>query len=906
MNFISKNSQRGRVALILVPFLFPLRSNAQPEVNAPRVIRAVSISDAPRIDGVLDEEIWQRPGDSGFIQRIPDDGQPSSAKTEVWVAFDKHALYVAAQMYDSAPDSIISRLVRRDDEFASDWLQVGIDPNGDRQTGYYFATNPSGSIGDGLIYGDTKIDETWDAIWDVGVTVNENGWTAEFRIPFSQIRFEQSKEGIWGIDFSRHIQRRNEDSYFTYQPRNDAVRVSRWSSLLGLGEVEPPARIEVSPYVVGTAKFVEQPPVQSFNAGFSDPFVAGRDYFGNVGVDFKLGLSGNLTLDGTLNPDFAQVEVDPAVVNLTAFETFYAEKRPFFIEGSQILRFGLSGSATPVDIRWSNPSFFYSRRIGRTPQLAEYLRNNGEVTHEGYQNIPDRTTILGAAKISGKTTDGWSVAALTAVTDREYAEVDSAGVRFRDEVEPLTFYGVGRVLKEFNNARQGLGIISTVVERDLRDPRLEAILNKGAYSAAVDAWTALDEENDWSVSGWAGVTHVRGTSDRMVSLQQAPQHYFQRPDADYVNVDTSATSLTGWSSRLWLNKDKGALRFGTSLGVIDPSFESNDIGFHGRTDLLNAEVWGQYYWFEPDEVFRVKMIGGDVYHNYNFGGILLESSYTVSTHGQFLNYWDLYIQGGYYGKGLSDIATRGGPLMESPAAWFAQVYVSSDPRRDLIGSAWISGLETVAGAWQVSTGIDLTWKATTTLSLSLAPYYYRTHSLAQYVSTFADPTAAATYGHRYLFGILDQHQLAADIRMNWTFTPSLSLQMYMQPLLATGEYVSFRELAMPRTYDFREYRQQDSSLVYDPSTSWYTIYPTGPSGQSFSFYDPNFNFKSLRLNLVLRWEYLPGSTIYFVWTHEKIDYAVRGDFVFGRDFRALLRDNPDNIFSLKLTYWWSP
>lgn len=275
----SKKKRGGRIAVILVPLLFPLSAHSHILTDSSRVIRAFSITESPRIDGVLDEEVWQRPGDRGFIQRIPDDGQPATAETEVWVAFDKKALYVAALMRDASPDSIIGRLVRRDDEFASDWLQIGIDPNGDGQTGYYFSTNPSGSIQDGLIYGDTKTDDTWDAIWDVGVKVNEEGWAAEFRIPLSQIRFQKSPDGVWGIDFYRRIHRRNEDSYFSYQPRNDAVRVSRWSSLLGLGDVDPPPRIEISPYLVGTGKFTQQPPVHSFNQGYSDPFVMGRDYF---------------------------------------------------------------------------------------------------------------------------------------------------------------------------------------------------------------------------------------------------------------------------------------------------------------------------------------------------------------------------------------------------------------------------------------------------------------------------------------------------------------------------------------------------------------------------------------------------------------------------------------------------
>ena len=840
-----------------------------------RSLTAVRVVDPIRVDGKLLESTWRRAGTRGFIQREPDEGRASAFETEVWVSFDDDALYIAARMRDPAPGLIVSRLVRRDTEFESDWFYVFLDSNGDRLTGYYFGTNPSGSLDDGLIYDDTQRDPTWDGVWDVDTDINPGGWTAEFRIPFSQLRFAD-RNRIWGIDFHRRIHRKNELSYLVFHPRNDVVRVSQWAELRGLERVSPPSRLEVIPYVAATAKFVQQPPVDSFNEGLEDPFALGRDFFGRAGLDLRLGLTGNFTLDGTLNPDFAQVEVDPAVVNLTAFETFFQEKRPFFLEGSSILRFGATGGSVPVTNRWTNPLLYFSRRIGAPP--------HGSVTHQGFTSVPDRTTILGAAKVSGKTQDRWSIAALGAVTEREFGEVDSAGIRFREEVEPLAGYGVVRALKEFNESRQGLGMIGTVLQRDLRNSDLSQILSRQAASGGLDGWIYLDDERDWSIIGWGGISHVAGTSEYLLNLQQSPQHYFQRPDAKHVFIDSSATKLTGWSSLLMLNKDKGNWRFTAGVGALSPEFETNDLGYHTRTDLINAEVFFERDWFETDAIFRTKSIGGYSTFQFNFGGDRLTEEYLVQLYGLFLNYWSTYLQVGYLRDSYDDIRTRGGPVMLSPSYVYGTLQVTSDFRKSLYAVVSATAGQSRSGSWYAFASGTLAWRPITTLTMTLGPSYYRKLDLAQYVWTQPDPSATATYGNRYVFGTLDFQQLAADVRMNFTFTPRLSLQLYLQPLIASGNYVVLKQLAAPRTFDFIEYAGIPAFLPYDP----------------------NFTIASLRANLVLRWEYLPGSTLFFVWTHDKFDYTQTGIMDLPLNLGTLISDRPDNIFSLKLTYWWSP
>ncbi|MEX2115840.1 MAG: DUF5916 domain-containing protein [Bacteroidota bacterium] len=835
-------------------------------LTAIRVIGTISL------DGILDEPEWLRPGTLVLIQREPHEGMPGSEETEAWFAYDDDALYVAVRLSDRAPDSILGRLVRRDEDFESDFIYIGLDPKLDRNTGYYFGTNPSGSINDGIIYDDNKNDDSYDPVWDVAVGREAGAWTAEFRIPFSQLRFQESEEHVWGVDLQRRIHRKSEESLLVLHPRNDEIRVSRFSRLTGLRGLRPPSRIEVLPYAAATGKFLPSPGVAAFNQGRKDPFVFGRDYFGTVGADAKIGLSGDFTLDASINPDFAQVEVDPAVVNLTAYETYYTEKRPFFIEGSGILSFGRGGAASSIDYSWADPGFFYSRRIGRAPQAT--------VSHDGFQNIPDRTTILGAAKVSGKTSDGWSLTALTALTNREYGEVDSAGTRFQEEIEPLTFYSVVRGQKQFNESRQSLGIIGTYVERDLSETRLSGLLGRHAFSVGVDGWTFLDESREWVINGWTGLTSVGGTSEYLRALQVSPTHWFQKPDASHVSVDSAATSLSGWAGRLWLSKDKGNWRFSTALGFIDPGFESNDLGFHTYTDVVNMSVYSGYLWFQPDPVFRTKSVSVAALREYNFGGEKTGETYYFSANGELLNYWGGSLYLGYNVEVLDDKRTRGGPLMKSFPSRFASFSAYSDTRDDLYGFFYLSGDRGESGGWDYDISFSLSWKLTTAVNLSFGPSHSRNHLVAQFVDAIPDPTAVETFGTRYVFGVLDRRTASADLRLNWTFTPRASLQIYLQPYISAGHYSNFRSLARPSTFAF------------DP----YTYAP-----------NPDFNFRSLRVNAVFRWEYLPGSTLYLVWTNEKVSYEEQnGSFSFRRDFSEMLRAGPANVFSVKVTYWWAP
>ncbi|UCE19186.1 MAG: carbohydrate binding family 9 domain-containing protein, partial [Gemmatimonadota bacterium] len=567
-------------------------------------VQAIRLSEEVIVDGVLSESVWHNGYCiTEFTQREPDEWAEATEKTEVRIAYDDDALYVGARMYDSAPDSIIARLGRRDQWPSADFFRFYIDPYYDRRSGFYFGLNAAGTCDDGILYNDEWSDDSWDGVWEGKVNIDELGWTAEMRIPYSQLRFQKKDTYVWGINFRRCIERKHEHAYVVFVPTDGSGFVSRFVDLVGIDNINPARQMEILPYSRLKAEYVPADP--------DDPFNDGSRYPPDVGADFKIGLGNNLTLDATINPDFGQVEVDPAVINLGDVETFYSEKRPFFIEGSSIFEFGYGGSRNFWSFNWSGPEFFYSRRIGRRPQ--------GSLPDHDWVQVPEGTQILGATKLSGKIGNNWNVGTLLALTARENAKLDTSGHTFRTEVEPLTYYGVARAQKEMNEGKQGLGFISTLSKRMFEDARLKDDFNGAAGTFGIDGWTFLDAEKMWVITGWAGMTHVSGSMQRMLSLQESSRHYFQRPDASHVNLDSSATSMTGYAGRILVNKQKGNIIFNSALGVIDPKFDLNDMGFMWRTDVINGHLGGGYKWTKPGKYTRYVSLIGAVFQNYDYG-----------------------------------------------------------------------------------------------------------------------------------------------------------------------------------------------------------------------------------------------------------------------------------------------
>jgi hypothetical protein len=857
---------------------------ATPEVHAVRLAGPIVL------DGVLSEEVWtSAPAVTEFRQRDPEEGAAASEKTEVRLAYDDEALYVGARLFDSTPGSIIARLGRRDADLGADEITFYVDPYHDGRSGYYFAVNAAGTLRDGVLYNDDWNDDTWDGIWEGRARVDKDGWTVEMRIPYSQLRFRREDHNRWGVNFRRYVARRKEEEYVVFTPKKASGFVSRFPRVTGLEGIAPPRRLSVTPYAITKAE------LSAHDLG--DPFNDGSVVRPSMGADIKVGLGSNLTVDATINPDFGQVEVDPAVVNLSDVETFFPEKRPFFVEGANNFRFGQGGATNWWGFNWPGPQLFYSRRIGRAPQ--------GTMPDADFTESPAGTRILGAAKLTGKVGRGWALGVLDAVTASETADLQLAGQRFRAQVEPTSNYFVARALRETTDNRHGLGFMATGVVRSLDGSRLRDELNDRAFTVGADGWTFLDASKTWVVTGWAAATHVEGTEARIADLQESAQHYYQRPDVTHVHFDPTRTSLSGYAGRATVNKEKGNVLFNAAVGLVDPGFDVNDAGFQWRTDVINSHAWTGYRWTKPGRFTREADAGLAYFRSYDFGGNVTWQG--LFTHGsaRFKNEYRMFGFFAYNPDTLSATRTRGGPFTLNPHGVEWETNLRSDDRKKVWARAGVHGSNYAErceeGRWFFA---GLTLRPRSNVLVSFEPELSRVHNGAQYLDTFVDPLAEATYGHRYVFAPLDQTTFSGGFRLNWTFTPRLSLEMYAQPLFSSGEYAAPGELALPRTYSFRTYGAGDGS-TYDRRTGDVDPDGEGPA-PPFNIGTPDFNFKSLRGNVVLRWEFRPGSTAYAVWTQNRSDDQEGfGEFAFRRSVTRLFDSHGDNIFLVKVAYTWS-
>ena len=861
----------------------------QPDTSVKLLSRvtAVRTKEHIKIDGILDEAVWQgTPSVDVFIQRDPVEGIEPSQKTVVYITYDDDALYFAARMFDTHPDSIIARLTRRDNYIASDVLAVGLDPYRDKRSGYFFQINAAGTLSDGVLYNDDWSDNSWDAVWEGKARIDDKGWTAEIRVPFSQIGFKNDDHQVWGINIKRIIARNNEEDYIVKIPKNEGAGVSRFIDLVGLDGIKPSNKIEILPYVTGKAEYLQHSP--------GDPFNNGSKYTPDIGADIKMGVASNLTLNATINPDFGQVEIDPAVINLSDVETYYSEKRPFFVQGSSTFDFGNGGARNYWGFNWPGPSLFYSRRIGRNPQ-------GSPPDAADFSSMPSGTHILGAAKLTGKVGDNWNIGTIQALTQRVYAQYELNGVKSDAEVEPLTYYGITRLQKELNNGRQGIGLIATYTARNYLDQSLYDITNKNSFTGGIDGWTSLDTSKTWVLTGSTSMSYLRGSNQRLIQLQQNSQHYFQRPDAVNLHVDSNKTSLTGFLGRFYLIKQQGNSFFNSAFGFITPGFDCNDLGFLSRADVINMHIGGGYDWTKPTDYFRYLELGIAFFRNYDFDLNKTNDGVYLFGYYQFLNYYSINWDLAYNPWLVNNTRTRGGPLTLSPPGWQANIFLNSDDKKNIVYSLGANSYQADFDNY-LEYDLSIEYRPASNITISISPFISREFQRSMYVGTFADNFAVNTFGNRYVFGELDQKTLGAGIRLNWTFTPNLTLQLYVQPLISTGKYTSIKELAKSRSYDFNTF----TNISLNKSDNSYTVDPDGSGPASFFTFDnPDFNFRSLRGNAVLRWEYLPGSVLYLVWTQTRSDFESIGDNQLLRSFSGLTDIHPDNIFALKFTYWFN-
>jgi hypothetical protein len=759
----------------------------------------------------------------------------------------------------------------------------------DHRTGVMFRVSASNVQKDAVLFNDTWDDDSWNAVWQSAVAVDGQCWSAEMRIPLSQLRFHADEQQTWGVNVERYIRRKNETDWLELVPKNESGRASRMAHLTGLDAIHPRRHLELLPYTAARSEFVAP-------SAAGDPFNDGSRAFASTGIDAKYGVTSNLTLDGTINPDFGQVEVDPAVINLSAFETFFEEKRPFFLEGAQTFgNFGRSGATDYWNFNASEPTIFYSRRIGRAPQVAA----SGD-----FVDSPAATTILGAAKLTGKTPSGWNLAMLDAVTSRETARVRTGTLASYAEAEPLTNYAAARVSRDIGR-RAGVGFISTMVARQMDAPSIRDALSSRAYVVGGDGYWFLGSGRDWVVTGKLAGSRVEGTTTAIELVQRAAQRYFQRPDAPHVTLDPSRTSLSGYTGRLNLNRNGGNVRINAALWGVSPGFEANDLGFMSTGDRGGAHTVLLWRKTVPDRLTRARSAWIAKWYTWNFNRELQGDGVQGNVFMQFHNYWEASGGASFRRRVQDDRLTRGGPSAANPAGAGWNAGLNTDNRTAVSLSAHTNYNWNDAGGWSSNTNLSVRLKPSSRLTISTGPQFSTSRTVAQYVQSVVDPTAAATFGGRYVFGTLAQKQLTMTTRASLILTPTISMQVFAQPLVAAGDYTDFRELAAPRTYDFRRYAAGASSLLsYDAASSVYTVSPdVGAGAPAFTFDNPDFNLKSLRVNAVFRWEMKPGSTLYVVWTRQQQDTRYPGDFNLGRDAAAMLSAPGDDVVMAKLAYW---
>lgn len=858
-----------------------------PPQHAPPPVRALRADSPIVVDGALDEAVWKGPGAvERFVQANPQQGAEPSQRTEVRVAYDDDALYVGARMWDTRPDSIVARLARRDNGSGSDDFIVCLDTFRDRRTGYYFGITAAGTLLDGVLLNDGWDDDSWDGVWSGRVRRDSQGWTAELRIPFSQLRFASGPNTVWGINFSRDISRRNEADKLVFTPRGESGFVSRFPEFTGLDGLRTVRAVDVMPYTTAKSEHLVHDP--------DDPFHDGSDFSPAAGVDVRTSLGSNLTLNASVNPDFGQVEIDPAVVNLSDVESYFEEKRPFFTEGLSVFRCGMNGASDYWGFNWPEPTFFYSRRIGRAP-------GGGLPGDAVYADVPVATRILGAVKITGQPRPGFDFGTLHAVTQRERADYSRAdGTRGSAAVEPLSYYGVLRGLKSFNRERQGLGLMALETARAFDGTGLDDQFDRNGFVTTMDGWTALDGKKDWVASGYVSGSRVDGTAARITSLQRSSRRYYQRPDRDDLGVDPDATALTGYAARLWVNREKGPWLGNSAIGVISPGYEINDLGFGSRADVVNMHVGGGYNWDKPSRWKQHWLVIGAVAQGWNYAGQHTLSQLYLETNLEQNNGLSWELSGGVSGEALADRATRGGPAMINPQGGWAQFHFDTNSRSKLWFWTDVNPSFDRVHSLEVSYSAGVTWKPKSNLALTVGPNFDTNRQDAMYVTQAADPLATSTYGGRYVFAKLDQKTVGAELRMDWSLTPGLSVQLYAQPLVSSGRYSDYRELARPNSYDFLVYGRDGGSTI-DLANGLADPDGAGPA-PAIDLGRPDFTYRSVRGNMVIRWEYLPGSTAYVVWTQDRSGLSEDGRFDLSPTLSELGRTPANNVFMVKLSH----
>ena len=840
-----------------------------------RIYTTKKLKKVPVIDGDITDDAWDVvEWSSDFTEKDPDEGTPPTYQTKFKIMYDKKFLYVAIRAYDAEPDKIESRLSRRDG-FAGDRVNIIIDSYHDKRTAFVFTTTAAGVKGEELTsQNGQNWDDSWNPVWYTDAKVDDEGWTAEMKIPFTQLRFGKAKEQIWGLNVNRTLFRKQERSLWQRIPNNQAGFISEAGELHGLIDLNPQKQFEVQPFTVTQ--------YDKYPAETGNPFQDGSDFTANAGLDAKIGITNDLTLDLTVNPDFGQVEADPGAIALDGFQIFFREQRPFFVENSNIFDFRIGNG---------RDNLFYSRRIGRNPHNSPSL-NPGE-----YANVPQNTTILSAAKFSGKTRNGLSVGVLESLTANEYATVRQVnGEERREIVEPMSNFFVARVQQDFNERNSFIGGIFTATNRFLHG-NFNA-LHKAAYSSGID-YQHNWKNREYYIEGNMIFSHVMGSKEAIEKTQRSITRLFQRPGASHVEVDPNRTSLTGTGGRFEFGRAGGQkLRYNTGVIWRSPELELNDVGFLRNTDQVLQFVNVDYLWLVPNETFRNMSVNFEESSEYDFDGNLNRLRFELASNVNWINNERTRVGIGANFSRFNNFFLRGGPRWRSANSRYVFVSFTSDNGKKFSYNSRYTNAHSDEDVFARNRfNIGFNYQPFDAFNVSLNMELEKTKDRSQYVRT-------RTFGsdNRYVLGTMKNDELSTTLRFTYSINPNMSIQFYGQPFISRGRFSDFKYVNVAAAQRF-----SDRVNFYVPNqislqNGDYLIDEDIDGNVDYSFGNPDFNFVQLQTNLVARWEYIPGSELFLVWARGSVGNTNADEGLFDSITDQVFNAPANDTFLIKLTY----
>jgi hypothetical protein len=850
-------------------------SNRQLSVTQPTYTTSRLVTEKPVIDGKLDDGCWKHGTWAGdYHQWIPEEGAEPTWPTEFNIQYDDKNLYVAFRAYDGEPDKIV-RMSSGRDEFAGDVMGLTLDSYRDYRTGFEFTMTAWGQKIDVVVFNPADWDINWNAVWKGKVGMEDSAWVAEMEIPLSQLRYSNQHEQVWGMHTWRLISRLQEESNWEIQSKTGPGMLYNFGELRGINGLKKSRRLEIMPFILGDLKTMEKEPGNPFTEN-------GRKWNGNMGLDAKIGVSSNFTLDLTINPDFGQVESDPSVMNLTAFETFYEEKRPFFLEGLTIFNYDFDRN-----------DLFYSRRVGHSPSRT--VNPNDTL----FVNSPDKTTILSAVKFSGTTSKGLSVGLIQSITANEYARLsDQYDNRSKSKVEPLTNYLVARIQKGYKAGNTVIGGMLTSTNRFIEEESLEFLSNE-AYTGGLDIRHHWKDKKFYLDAKLLG-SYVGGSEKAITALQESSARYYQRPGADYLDYDTTRTSLSGFGGKFRIGKgSKGLWKYSAGVSWLSPGLEMNDLGYMNSADEINQENEITYFVTKPVSIFHSFEITLEQFNTWNFDGTWLGSGGHLSFTSIFRNNWSFGTNLIFHSQADDTRKLRGGPDMIMPHNLMTFGAVRTDPSKKLTFSfsyRYESAGNTSASSYELVPSVSI--RPFSALKLILQADYENNHDRLQYITATNYLTE-----NRYILGTIDQETLGLTFRANLNLTPEFSIQYYGSPFVSRGSYTEFKKITDPESGNF-----DDRFAVFtnvEVSGENIGLDENNDLLPDYYISDPDFNFYQFRSNLVAKWEYRLGSFIYLVWSSERTGRTNHSHASLGDSYDQLREVFPNNIFLVKLSYWFS-